>query len=344
MKRIAILGFALLLLACTVMPAAAAPRKPAIDAGADRVVQLQRTDSGWEGTWYWYVGSTGNATNLTGVTALGLLEAYRDSKDVKYLDSAKQAAAFIMTHLGAGATGTQHHVRTTAPDIVFLHRLAQVTGDNSYADRANLEWGNIKGTYPTAGALDTLFRSINRPSTWDFAFFLEAAKLSGDDDWADDAASIIKKTDDDFYYDTASSWYALNLAGSLRALIGCGYAGTYQAEVATLLNKLIGTISKDNIGGYIQDTAYGVMALKAVGGPATPYANAMAKWLSGQQTVDGGWIEGGNEYPEIDGEALRAIAATIGTNTTIQGYKPKATANNGWRAKSTSGPVQAFAP
>ncbi|MFW9817913.1 MAG: hypothetical protein ACFFEW_18535, partial [Candidatus Thorarchaeota archaeon] len=159
-------------------------RRPAIISSANRVVELQRTDSGWEGTWYWYVGSTYNATNLTGVTALGLLEAYNDTNDAGYLDAAISAANFIQVHLGAGATGTQYYVRTTAPDVVFLHRLGQVTGDPSYSSRAILEWNNIKTEYPSAASLDALFRSINRRSAWDIAFFLEAAYLSGDSTWA----------------------------------------------------------------------------------------------------------------------------------------------------------------
>jgi hypothetical protein len=113
-------------------------RRPAIVAGANRVEALQRSDAGWEGTWYWIFGQVGNATNLTGVTALGLLEAYNDTKETAYLDSAVEAAGFIMAHLGADATDTKYHARTTAPDIVFLHKLGEVTGDGQYSTRANL--------------------------------------------------------------------------------------------------------------------------------------------------------------------------------------------------------------
>ena len=115
----------ILLLVTSVASAGGNARRPAILASADRVVELQRTDPEWEGTWYWYVGSTYNATNLTGVTALGLLEAYNDTHDDAYLTAAVDAADFIMTHLGAGATGTQHHTRATAPDVVFLGYLPE---------------------------------------------------------------------------------------------------------------------------------------------------------------------------------------------------------------------------
>ncbi len=313
---------------------AAAPRKPAIGQAADRVVALQRTDPGWEGTWYWYVGSTYNATNLTGATALGLLEAYRDTKDPAYLDAAKAAAGFAMAHLGSGATGTKHWIRMTAPDISLLHYLTQVTGDGSYATRATSEWANIKTYYPTAGAMDSYFRSINRRlGAWDLAAYMEAAYLSGDAAWAGQAAAILANTGDSFYYGTDNVYYAINLGGAVRALVSCGYAGAYPDAVAALLNSLAATISVDNIGGSVQDTAYGVMALRTIGGPGRNLATKMAGWLASRQASNGGWVEAdGLEYPESDGEALRALGATIGANVTINGFKADGVGGSAWRA------------
>ena len=309
-------------------------RRPAIISGADRVAQLQRTDLGWEGTWNWTVGSTGTATNLTGVTALGLLEAFRDIKDQTYLDSALAAAGFIQAHLGIGATGTQYNARLTAPDIVFLHRLSEVTGEEAYNDRAIQEWINFKSTYPTAASLDALFRSINRPSTWDIAYYLEAAHLSGDTVWADDAAGILANTNDTFYYSDDTWWFALNLAGSIRALVGCGYYPQYSGAVNSLLYSLIGIMDKDNaIDGYVQDTAYAVLAFNSVGGAARAYSNDLGRWLSRKLAADacGGWIEGGYEYPEVDGEAVRALGATIGSNVTLDGFEPGSYKSSSWR-------------
>jgi len=335
---IALVVMAVLTATTSVVWAGGNARRPAIEAGAGRVADLQRTDTGWEGTWYWYVGSTYNATNLTGVTALGLLEAYRDTKDPAYLDAAIDAADFIQTHLGAHATGTKYHVRTTAPDIVFLHRLSEVTGNSSYATRANLEWDNLKLSWPTAGDLDSLFRAINRPSTWDIAFFLEAAYLSGDTTWADQAAAILADTEDTFYYGTDTFWYALNVAGTIRALVGCGYGGQYYDEVVHLLGELIGLVDEeDGVGGYVQDTAYAVLAFNTVGGAARQYANDLGRWLSRQQEESGGWIEDGYEYPEVDGEAVRALASTIGTNVTLDGFQPGSTMNSSWRKAAAPG-------
>ena len=312
-------------------------RRPAIETGANRVVELQRTDTGWEGTWYWYVNNTGNATNLTGVTALGLLEAYQDIKDPAYLDAAIAAANFIQTHLGAGATLPPHNARLTAPDIVFLHRLTQVTGDPQYAARANLEWDNIKATaYPTAASLDARFHQLNRRSAWDMAFFLEAAYLSADTTWADAAAAILANTGDTFYYGTDTWWYALNVGGAIRALVGCGYASQHYDAVVTLLGWLIPLVGDENgVGGYVQDTAYAVLAFNAVGGAARRYANDMGRWLASQQQATGVWTDDGYEYPEVDGEAVRALASTIGTNVTLDGFEPGLAMNSSWKRAAT---------
>ena len=318
------------------------PRRPAIIAGADRVLDLQRTDSGWEGTWYWYVGSTYNATNLTGVTALGLIEAYNDTKDTGYLDGAKDAADFIMTHLGAGATGTQYWPRTTAFDVIFLHELATITDDGTYGARATLEWNNIILAYPTAGDLDGLFRAINRRSAWDLAAFHEAAYLSGDTVWADESAGILADTSDDFYYGD-TWWYALNLSASVRALVGTGYFAQYSGDIVELYNLLRGLVSDNGIDGYIQDTAYAVMAFNTVGGEARKVANMLGRWLANQQEASGGWLEAGYEYPEADGEAVRALAHTIGSNITIDGFEPgNYEINSSWRRAESTRKAEPF--
>lgn len=305
----------------------------AIIKAADRVDEIQRADEGCEGTWTWTVGPPQPCyTNLTGATALGLLEAYNVTKIEDYLGAAEEAAEFIMTHLGIGATGTQLHTRTTAADLVFLFKLAEVIGDDAYATRALLEWDNLISVWPTAGDLDNLFRAINRRSAWDIAFFQEAASYAGDSDWADDAAAILADTSDTFYYGTDTWWYALNVAASVRALLGTGYYSSYRDAIVDLYDQLKGVVGPNGVDGYIQDTAYVVIALSTAGGNANQEANYLAKWLSAQQETSGGWLDGGTEYPEVNGEALRAIANTIGSNVAIDGFKPgKFKGNMSWR-------------
>jgi hypothetical protein len=321
-------------------------RKPAIAAGAGRVVELQRNETGWEGTWYWYVGNTYNATNLTGVTALGLLEAFRDAKDPGFLGAAVRAAGFIQAHLGIGATGTKYHVRCTAPDIVFLHLLGEVTGDASYSGRGDWEWLNIRSfrEFASAGALHAFFGSIRRQmGAWDLAAFLEAAHLSGDQEWADDAAAILSDTADS-YYGAENPYRALNLAGAIRAMVGCGYYEQYPEQILHLLKEMLLLSDQENgVGGSVQDTAYAVMALNTVGGAARAHANALARWLARKQEHSGGWTDGGYEYPETDGEAVRALALTIGSNVTSDGFEEGSKIRSSWRAPLHRERVRPFA-
>jgi hypothetical protein len=46
--------------------------------------------------------------------------------------------------------------------------------------------------------------------------------------------------------------------------------------------------------------------------------------------LDGGWLEAGLEYPEVDGEAVRALSSTIGNNFTIDGFEPGEKRSSVW--------------
>ncbi|MGH6904506.1 MAG: hypothetical protein ACREIR_17385 [Geminicoccaceae bacterium] len=314
-----------LIVAVLSIPSADAQRVPAIDAGVDRLAELQRDDPltpDWNGTWFWFVGNMADVTNLTGVTALGALEAYRHRKDPVAEQMIDKAAKFLREHLGAGATGTPHSVRMTAPDIVFLHDHGELDNAADLVQRACDEWTHVKSFWPTADDLDALFRSINRASVWDLAFYMEAASRCDDDVWADDAAAIIADVDDAFYYDANGIWYVLNVAAAIRSLAGEGYGSLYQAEVHELLGILVGlAVSGDGVNGAIQETAYAVMAFKTVGFSMNRHANNLARWLSDMQEENGGWLESDdNEYAEINGEAVRAMAMTVGRSN-VPGVK-----------------------
>jgi hypothetical protein len=224
------------------------------------------------------------------------------------------AASFVLEHLGTDATGVQHHVRMTAPDIIFLYDFGELDDAADLIERACDEWTNIKTLWPTAGDLDAFFRSSNRASIWDLAFFMEAASPCDDDVWADAAAAIIADVDDSFYYNTTGIWYVLNVAAAIRSLAGEGYGSLYQAQVRELLGVLVGFAQAgDGVNGAIQETAYAVMAFKTVGFSMNRHANGLARWLSDMQEEGGGWLESDdNEYAEINGEAVRAMAMTIG--------------------------------
>lgn len=296
----------------------------AAPSAINRIDALQIDTGTYEGTWCFYhtlpadTGVACEVTNLTGVTALGLVEAARDGNpDARRSASLQGAARFITDHLGTYADDTQLHERPTAFDIIFLHRFGELVSDASYKSRAIAEWDDaIKATYPNAQSLYDLFVAISRPSFWDLVAFGEAAYLSGDDKWADEVADLLADPDHPWYED--STWGPLNTSYALYFLSSYGYAGNGYAETAEqLLLKLRGWLGRNcnsGLRGSVQETAYSVMAFRTVGGPLRFCANSLARWLASEQQPNGGWDLGGYEIPEVDGEALRAMMSTLGNN------------------------------
>lgn len=285
----------------------------AIEAGADRLVELQRTDGIWTGTWDWYPGAGYNIINLTGMVAIGLLEAFQRTKDPAHLEAAEKSASFIMTRIGVGATGDpKFNFGWPATDLIFIYRLGVATANVGYISRALVEWEYIKKTYPDANSVDVVLRNSNNPNVFDFAFYMEAAYLVGDYEWAEEAAAIIANIEDDFYYGEGAYWYRLNISAAIRSLVYCGYSKQYQSEIVELINILFEMCDGDGIGGDIEETAYAIMALRSVGGAVHSYTNELGRWLEGQQETNGGWLkDDGKEYPKINSEALQALASTM---------------------------------
>ncbi|NIA24828.1 MAG: hypothetical protein GWP04_04600 [Gammaproteobacteria bacterium] len=170
----------------------------------------------------------------------------------------------------------------------------------------------------------------------------DAGTARGNTVWADAMAAIIADTSNDFYYGSDNDWRALNLGGAIRALVGTGYGRVYQDGVTAMLSDLISMIDADgSIGGWVQDTAYAVPAFNSVGRDSRAYANDLGRWLATQQTADGGWLEAGDEYPEVDGEALRALASTIGRHHMTGGFAYGQMGSHSWKHRANA-PAVAF--
>lgn len=140
-----------------------------------------------------------------------------------------------------------------------------------------------------------------------------------------------------FYYGTDNAWLVLNLAARVRAPANTGSGETYYESVMSMLSDLIGMIDADgSMGGWVQDTAYAMLAFSSVGGAARSYANDLGRRLAthpGRRRRAAGWRL--YEYPEVDGEALRALASTIGTNYTLDGFAPGKAGASSWKHTTT---------
>lgn len=326
------------------------PVRGALQRGAARLLALQRHDSGWDGAWRLYVGTTCDSTSTVGLAGLGLVAAYRQARDPAHLEAALRAAAFIAAHLGAGASKGAYHARFTASDVVFFHRLSQLTGEEAHSQRAVEEWRNIRSYFyfATADDLHRFFQKIERAvGAYDLAYYLEAAELCGDAAWADEAARILAHALDGPYCEARNEYRALNLAAAVRALAGQGYGGIYRAELDGLIKALTDVIDGDNVGGSVQDSAYAVMALFATGGPLRLVAGDIARWLAARLEPWGGWLEEGVQYPHVDAEALWALALWLGRrghvdrNGTSSLHSRSSWAGS-WRAISPHDPIAPF--
>jgi hypothetical protein len=287
----------------------------ALAAGAERLCALQRTDAGWEGSWRRYVGSNLSATNTVGLSALGLVEAFKVLHDESLLSCARGAAAFAIAHLGAGATPPPYHPRFTGADLLLLHRLHQVTGDEGYRIRAADEWRNIRSYFYFASALELhrFFQKIERQmGAWDLSFYLEAADLSGDTAWADGAAAVLADTLGGLYGERTNEYRVLNIAAAVRALSGQGYGAIHRADVEALSGALVEAVEAEALGPSIQDTAHVALALLSAGQASRATAGRLARILVARQEPWGGWMSAGVQYPHVVAEALWALATYRG--------------------------------
>ena len=291
--------------------------------GADRLVETQNND----GTWEWANpdldktnGEGACPSNIVGVTALGLLNAYQLSGDSRYLDAAKISGDAIVA-CGYDKDNDKYY----SQDIEFLARLGEVTGDTTYTNKAVeiMEYFMTQDNRYcpdngcTAAELAAFYQGrLSNPNDagyteWQLASWVRAAQLTGKTTWAND---MINEINDDIsgetpYFDitnTEQTYYIIGLSGVISA------TGNTDA-----IQKLVDIQNPDGSwidpNGAVQDTAYAVMALMNIeeteGGICGPYyAEKGAMWLMNNQDVTGGWIESDStEYTEVDSEAVQAL-------------------------------------
>jgi len=302
-----------------------------IVSAADRLVTLQNLDGGWD----WIItdvtspgGST--ADNIEGVTGMGLLDAYSLTGNSDYIDAAKDTGDYLIDHLFSGSS-VDITKRVNAFDIVFLYNLGEASGDNDYTDAADdlLDnvltddnyWAHHYGSFcsdSTGCTAQDMYDAINNRRggdlgimIWDLSPWVTAAELGGENSWASDMKIIM----DDQYTNLA------NYTGDYSTI---GLSGLVLAKGnSDAVDDLINSQYPDGLwDGWIQDTAYALMALKSA--DETDVAEDATDYLVSKFGYNGldGWKEPGDEeYSEVTSEALQALFDFIyvpGTYYTIQ--------------------------
>lgn len=302
--------------------------KSAIISAADRLVALQDSSGSWDWIVTDDVSSQGeNNYNLAGVTAEGLLDAYKLTGNVSYLNAAKISGDYIVS-VPISITLGQN-----SASILFLYHLYSVTRDITYQDKANaimnslLHDSNKFSVFDTDGTLGLSAHELllayedyrnywpgeqNGIVTWDLYQYVEDAKLYGDNAFASNMANEIKTYLDKPTYTGSVHYYALGLSSGIEALNlqGMDYT-SYLADLSGVQNpnSSFGTLDE----GQVQTTSYSIIALASISNIASELTYLINGFgytdLSGSYN---GWMEtDGSEYAESDSEAIQAIYSII---------------------------------
>jgi len=320
MKKELTIFVAALLLMVGVVSAITAEETAIIDA-ADRLVATQNSDGGWE----WMNPDTDSGTgvpspkNTIGVTAQGLLDAYKLTDTPAYLDAAIDAYGYMVAAAAADE-------RMRGPDLPFLVELSEVTGNSVYADLAKTRYQDILTDYDNASGLAVYIRDVRvgqgYPTlvSWDLNLYVQGVLAldryypgEGFDDDADEITEVMYN----FMYvdspgfnlaDETQDEYWLSHTGAIEAFTTTGLHTTQRDSLVTNLKdsqqmdgNFVGVLG----GSDVQTTAYAVMALIAAGEPAS--ATWGKNWLMTNQDGNGGWSYDGPENTEITSESIQAI-------------------------------------
>lgn len=283
--------------------------------GADRLLEIQHAS----GAFPWIVDDSGEFQNVQGVTAQGLLDAYRVSGEAAYLEAAGETVAWLDAELGPDDY-------SSAPNAYFLAEYALLTQDLDALTMARQGFENAVeddrwDDTPTALAEAILEARVAQGHTnlglWDVALFVRAAQDIGYTDAADELAAVLVEQANQATivdpFDEDAAHYELGLAALLFGLSEADVAG--HLDVISQANQALqaeqgddGSIPGD-IYGDVQVTAYAALGFVAIGELAP--ATAACGWLAQAQEDNGGWLADGTEYGETDSEAVQALATCV---------------------------------
>lgn len=289
-------------------------------AGADRLLEVQFAN----GAFPWQVGTSGVFANVQGISAMGLLEAYKITGDPAYLEGAEGNRDWLVNYWTSGSWPAN---RLSASGIFYLAHygvLTQSADDLTMAADVLDHWiaDPARGGGSGAGLINFIIQvRKNQGHTnlglWDAMLFVRAAADVGDEALADEMATALATQTIVDPWATSANWYEFGLTG---IVIGLAEADpiAHQSVRDTAATALKATQADDGsfpvtfggvvYAGDVQATAYAALALLAVG-EIVP-AHAGCHFLAASQDEDGGW-GGSDEYAEVDSEATWALANCV---------------------------------
>lgn len=312
------------------------PVRAAIAAGADRLVALQNADGGW----FFTVGDANcgagpgvSCPNTFGVTALGLVEAYRVTHSASHLAAAKKAAdALVAKHNAAlpcdGNPGTSADRPFTVDadflvDISHLGRVGNATAKKEYRDTAKAWFACVMADFPSAAARadnrinGRIAQGLNNLGAWDASLDIRAALEVGERAYAEaEALQVIAREAD---WDVADPQCPDCNLLSKGLFLEATYVLQGNATIRDARNRWkADLLATQNANGSwtddTQNTAYIVMGLTKTsqGGGTKAAIDDAVEFLLAQQQPNGGFIVGvgsTDEVTEVDSEVLQALVA-----------------------------------
>lgn len=287
----------------------------ALEKAIDRIVLLQKksSDYGWD----WVVtGATGPSgttyQNLHGVISMGLLCAFELTENITYFFAAQNVADEMAT--GDPTNGDfWNNGWGYGWDYMFLVEFSEISGRPEYKDYAIDAWDwqkANKGKYADGNQTVLYNDQYNNWVAshgiviWNSVSYGLGALAVGDTEWAENMTAVIAAN---FTKIAADGYEYLGWGHALKLFQAVDPTG-YATEIASAVNSLKTSqlYSGSWPGNSVQDAAYAVMGLCAVG--EMEAAEKGADWLVNQQLASGGWLEpNSKEYAETDSEAAQAL-------------------------------------
>ena len=337
-RRVTVLFVAVTLALLAVVGAEAAdPIKASLISGGNNLAGLQNSDGGW----FFVVGDTDcgagpgvSCPNTFGVTALGLVDAYRITKKSLLKTKALETGDALKAKFAAGpacdGNPSTDADRPFTVDVTFLVELSKIAADASYKQTGVAWFGCVVSDFPVAAdrANNRIDRRISQGldnlGAWDAALDVRAAlEVGARKPYALAELKQVFARQSDWDKNTISGCVGcevLSKANLLKSMATVKSATTQiRAKIAEYQSAVLAAQQSDGSWfGDTQITAYTILGLepyKFSGTLAQKQAindaiDAGVVFLLGQQSGSGGYDSGfSEENTEVDGEVLQALSA-----------------------------------
>ncbi len=283
------------------------------ERASDFLVQARLADGGWP--WNLHDGKEGDSYG--GIVAESLLAGYEESGRTVYLDAARDYAAKLKHKFRAHPGALPYK-----PDIEFLVRYAEASGDWACAELAKKWFANVVARSPDAasevGRIMAGRQAVTNIVGYDVALAMRAALAVEEYDYARALGREVWSQRHVWLQDPDGTFGTISRAALLSAMLMTD-AHTFDGPTAELSRALVAEQKANGswCNNETQATAYAVRALAQAQGDHTRVAARRgSNWLSATLLADGKWAHFNDGLPppfvgdilsEVNAEALSAV-------------------------------------